>query len=224
MPFEQFSLLLEQHRERTGSHGSGFAAPGRVNLIGEHTDYTGGFVLPMAIGFRTAAVISPRRDNRITVASTNFKEQVETTFAELDTMPRNHWSAYPLGVVWSLAQENVHTSGFDLTLDGNVPLGAGLSSSASVEVATAMAVLSLSEKKLSGETIATACRRAENGFVGSSCGIMDQFVITNAQQHRALLLDCRHLTFELPPLPEGTRVVVINSMVKHSVATGSTLR
>lgn len=217
---EQYAATLQTHQKRTGQAGIAVSAPGRVNLIGEHTDYTGGFVLPVAIDFRTVAVISPRTDGQITVASTNFEEVVQTAVAEVDRMPREHWSAYPLGVVWSLGKLGVHTKGFDLTLDGNVPLGAGLSSSASVEVATAMAVLTLTSKKLAGEQIAVACRRAENEFVGSSCGIMDQFVITNAEADRALLLDCRDLTFELPPLPPQTSLVVINSMVKHSVATG----
>lgn len=217
---EDFSSTLEAHHRRTGRGGIALSAPGRVNLIGEHTDYTGGFVLPMAIDFRTVAVISPRTDGQITVASTNFEEIAQTAASEVDRMPRDHWSAYPLGVAWSLAEQGIHVGGFDLTLEGNVPLGAGLSSSASVEVATAMALLSLSSKKISGEQVAVACRRAENAFVGSTCGIMDQFVSANARAGRALLLDCRALTFELPPLPPQTRIVVINSMVKHSVATG----
>jgi galactokinase len=134
--------------------------------------------------------------------------------------PREHWSDYPAGVLWSLAQEGVTVSGFDMSLEGNVPPGAGLSSSASVEVATAMALLDRAGISLPLEKIATVCRRAENEYVGAQTGIMDQFVVAGGVEHRAMMLDCRSLGFELLPLPGEIRVVICNSMVKHEHSEG----
>lgn len=217
---EDFNKLVAEHERRFQAKSMTFAAPARVNLIGEHTDYTGGFVLPMAIGFRTVAVISRLDRSKSTIYSANFQETVDIDLNAVEKVDRKHWSAYPLGVAWALKKQGIQIPAFALTLEGDVPLGSGLSSSASVEVATAMALLALAGKHLPGEQIAVACRRAENDFVGASSGIMDQFVITNARAERALLLDCRSLAYELLPLPDHTRVVVVNSMVKHSVATG----
>ena len=195
-----------------------FAAPARVNLIGEHTDYTGGLVMPMAIGFRTIAVLSPRQDGRAVFYSRNFEGEFAIDVSSVSLDRRGEWSDYPVGVLWALAQDGVRVGGFSMTLWGDVPLGAGLSSSASVEVATAMAVLDYARVELPMEKIATLCRRAENEYVGAQTGIMDQFVVTGAVAHRAMLLDCRTLTFELLPLPEDVKVVICNSMVKHRLA------
>lgn len=219
MKVENETLLLA-HKERFGQQGRLFTAPARVNLIGEHTDYTGGFVMPMAIGFQTTAVISPRSDDRIVFYSVNYGEEVAFERADFEQGRRGHWSDYPAGVVWSLSREGIKTGGFNMTLSGDVPLGAGLSSSASVEVATAMAVQSLANRSLPLEVIATLCRRAENEYVGAKSGIMDQFVVAGAIAHRAMMLDCRSLEFNLLPLPDDVRVVIVNSMVKHAVATG----
>ena len=220
MTQEDLEALKARHQQRFGAAGRVFSAPARVNLIGEHTDYTGGFVLPMAIDFETLAVVSPLAEAVAQVASVNFDEVIEEPLQELENRHHGHWSSYPLGVAWSLKKEGVAVPGFALTLSGDVPLGAGLSSSASVEVATAMALLDRAGVTLPGSRIATLCRRAENDFVGASSGIMDQFVITNAQEDRALLLDCRSLESEAIPMPPRTRIAVVNSMVKHSVATG----
>ena len=210
---------LRAHRQRFDRNGQLFSAPARVNLIGEHTDYTGGFVMPMAIDFRTAAVISPREDGRALFYSANFEEEASSEIASLGRA-QGEWSDYPAGVLWCLLQEGIEVGGFSLTLMGDVPLGAGLSSSASIEVATAMALLGHVGVTLPMEKIATLCRRAENEYVGAKSGIMDQFVVTGAVAHRAMLLDCRSLKFELLPLPEQERVVICNSMVKHDVAAG----
>ncbi len=210
---------LRLHRQRFGLNGQLFAAPARVNLIGEHTDYTGGLVMPMAIDFRTAAVISPREDGRAVFYSANFEEEGSFEMASLG-QARGEWSDYPAGVLWSLLQEGIAVGGFSMTLMGDVPLGAGLSSSASIEVATAMALLSHAGVTLPLEKIATLCRRAENEYVGAKSGIMDQFVVTGGVEHRVMLLDCRSLGYELLPLPEQERVVICNSMVKHDVAAG----
>src|SRR5271154_3076590 len=132
---------LRLHRQRFGQVGQYFAAPARVNLIGEHTDYTGGFVMPMAIDFQTVAIVSAREDGRAVFYSANYDEEVGLEIASLGRTPAGNWSDYPAGVLWSLGKEGVAVGGFNMSLVGDVPLGAGLSSSASVEVATAMALL-----------------------------------------------------------------------------------
>src|SRR5277367_3082437 len=211
---------LQLHLRRFGEAGRAFAAPARVNLIGEHTDYTGGLVMPMAIGFRTVAVLSPRTDNRAVFYSASFDEEVSFEIASMGLTPEGRWSDYPAGVLWSLRQEGVEIGGFNMSLMGDVPLGAGLSSSASLEVAAAMALLGHAKEALPLKKLATLCRRAENEYVGAKSGIMDQFVVGGAIANRAMLLDCRSLEFELLPLPVEVRVVICNSMVKHAVATG----
>jgi galactokinase len=198
-------------------------APARVNLLGEHTDYTGGLVLPMAIPFATHATIAPRSDDRYGFTSELFTETL--TLDRDDRSPaRGIWTDYPVGVLRQLQQRNIHPPAFDLHLTGNVPFGAGVSSSASVEVASAMAMLALADITLTIEDIALLSQRAENEYVHSPCGIMDQFVITAAKAGHALLLDTHSLTYEHLPMNKGrlaeTQIVVCNSMVKHSVATG----
>jgi galactokinase len=211
---------LRMHRQRFGQVGQIFAAPARVNLIGEHTDYTGGFVMPMAIDFQTVAIVSAREDGRAVFYSANYDEEISFEIASLKRAPRRSWSDYPAGVLWSLRKEGVAVGGFSMSLTGDVPLGAGLSSSASVEVATAMALLGHAEVDLPLEKVATLCRRAENEYVGAKSGIMDQFAVAGGVEHRAMMLDCRSLGYELLPLPDHVRVVICNSMVKHAVATG----
>jgi galactokinase len=211
---------LQGHWQRFGHEGRIYAAPARVNLIGEHTDYTGGLVMPMAIDFRTVAVVSGRRDGRAVFYSANYQEEVSFEIASLARAANGRWSDYPAGVLWSLLETGISIAGCNVSLIGDVPLGAGLSSSASVEVATAMALLGHAEIELPLEKVATLCRRAENEYVGAKSGIMDQFVVAGAVAHRAMLLDCRSLAFELLPLPDQVRVVICNSMVKHAVATG----
>jgi galactokinase len=208
------------HAERFGSEGKTYSAPARVNLIGEHTDYTGGLVMPMAIGFRTVATISPRNGGKAVFYSANYGETREFDVASLSKEPHGHWSDYPAGVLWSLKQSGINVGGFNMSLEGDVPLGAGLSSSASVEVAVAIAILSQLDIKLPLEELAPLCRRAENEYVGAKSGIMDQFIVAGGVEHRAMMLDCRSLHFELLPLPSNVRVVIANSMVRHSVATG----
>jgi galactokinase len=211
---------LRVHRQRFGREGRIFAAPARVNLIGEHTDYTGGFVMPMAIDFQTVAVVSAREDGRAVFYSANYDEEIGFEIDSLTRDPTGSWGDYPSGVLWSLRAEGVAVGGFSLSLAGDVPLGAGLSSSASVEVATAMALLGHAGVELPLEKVATLCRRAENEYVGAKSGIMDQFAVAGCVANRAMLLDCRSLEYQLLPLPNEVRVVICNSMVKHAVATG----
>ena len=197
-----------------------YAAPGRVNLIGEHTDYAEGFVMPVAIDFATLAAISPRDDGKIVLFAQNFGEERSWPTAKLPTERTGHWSDYPLGVLSILAGEGYTIPAFSLSLWGEIPLGSGLSSSASVEVATATAVAGLLGVTIPGPLLARLCQRAENEFVGANCGIMDQFVSANGAAGNALLLDCRDLSYRLAPIPDSMALVIANTMVKHSIAGG----
>ncbi len=214
------SGITRKHAERFGTEPAVFLAPGRVNLIGEHTDYAGGFVMPAAIDFGTLAAITPRTDGRVVIWSENFQEQVSH---QIEGLPKNgggHWSGYPLGVVKILREAGFAVPALSLSVQGDVPLGAGLSSSASIEVATALAALSLTGANPAREEIAKLCQRAENVYVGASCGIMDQFIACNGAENHALLLDCRSLEYRLAPIPANVSLVIANTMVKHAHAGG----
>lgn len=189
-----------------------------MNLIGEHTDYSEGLVMPAAIDFRTVVAIRQRGDLRIWLRSTNMDAIVE--YARLPAKPNRDWTDYPMGVAWSLAQEGISLPGFDLDISGDVPLGAGLSSSASITVATALALLSLAGRQLSTIEIVRVCQRAENQFVGAMSGVMDPFIACAGCHDHALMLDCRTLDFQLLPIPDTVRLVIANSMVKHELAGG----
>jgi len=213
--------LAALHLASYNSPAEVFSAPGRVNLIGEHTDYSGGFVMPAAIDFSTLIAISPRTDGRLLAHSINFNEHVDKPIEELLAARAKSWSDYPAGVLWALREKGIDVSaGFSLTIVGDVPLGAGLSSSASVEVATAFAVLGTLKIEMPLSEIALLCQRAENAFVGANVGIMDQFVICCGQQDHAVMIDTRFLTYTLAPIPPDVRIVICNSMVKHSLADG----
>ena len=214
------AVLRSSHLGRFHSAPAIFAAPGRVNLIGEHTDYAEGFVMPAAIDFATLAAISPRSDGKIVLYSENFGEECSFEAANLPAKAGKHWSDYPLGVLAILAGEGCKIPGFSLSLSGDVPLGSGLSSSAALEVATALAVTSLGDISFPGPQLARLCQRAENEFVGANCGIMDQFISANGKVNHALLLDCRDLSFRLAPIPPHVALVIANTMVKHSIFGG----
>jgi galactokinase len=190
-------------------------------LLGEHTDYTGGLVLPMAIPFHTAATVTATDDDAYTFTSETFSTSRSVT--REDRSPAiDDWSDYPLGVLRELQLLGIEPPAFSLHLAGNVPFGAGLSSSASVEVASCLAMLAHAGVTLPPSEIALLCQRAENNFVHSPCGIMDQFVITAARAGHALLLNTRDLTTEHLPMNQGalaeTQIVVCYSGVKHSIA------
>ena len=206
----------------TAQDAQDFTAPGRVNLIGEHTDYTGGLVLPMAIPFSTTAELSPAVSG-YRFSSASFPGVHETSRDDTNSATGN-WSDYPVGVLREILALGIELQPFALHLRGNVPLGAGLSSSASIEVATAVALLQHAGAKLAEKDIALLCQRAENRYVGTPSGIMDQFVVTAATAGHALLLHTRDLQYELLPMNTGglagCSVVVANSMVKHSNASG----
>ena len=214
------AALIASHKESFNLDPALFIAPGRVNLIGEHTDYAGGFVMPAAINFATLAAITPRQDSKIVIQSVNFKESVEYPLGALPSKGTYHWSDYPMGVVSVLAATGVKIPAFSLTIVGDVPLGAGLSSSASIEVASMLAVLHAAGASLPPEETAKLCQKAENGYVGANSGIMDQFIACCGKKNNALLLDCRSLAYRLAPIPENLSLVVCNTMVKHSHAGG----
>jgi galactokinase len=205
-------------RQRAGSRI--YRAPGRVNLIGEHTDYNDGLVMPAAIDFSTWVEIAPRTDRTLSVFSENFDEEVEFDLDDPAPQPQRHWSDYVRGVALALEQSGYRLKGAQLQIRGEVPIGAGLSSSAAIEVASAYALLSQSGFEVAGVELARLCQQAENNFVGIRCGIMDQFIACQGQRGQALLLDCRSLEYRLLPLPENVRLVICNTMVKHELASG----
>jgi galactokinase len=195
-----------------------YRAPGRVNLIGEHTDYNDGFVMPLAIDFSTWLAIAPRADRKIVIRSENFSETVEFDLDEPNPRGSGHWSDYSRGVAVMLERAGHHLRGADILLHGEVPVGAGLSSSAAVEVAVGCALLANAGAHIDRLQLALACQRAENDFVGMRCGLMDQFISCFGEQGHALMLDCRSLEYKSLPLPEDVTVVVCNTMVKHELA------
>jgi galactokinase len=197
-----------------------FQAPGRVNLIGEHTDYNDGFVMPAAIGFSTRVAIAPRHDRKLVVRSENFAEQLEFNLDALPDKGSKHWSDYVIGVAETLAYSGSRLIGANLLVEGDVPQGAGLSSSASLEVAVGYALLDVAGDAIDLTKLALLCQKAENEFVGARCGIMDQFISSHGQSGHALLLDCRSLEHRLLPLGDEARLVICNTMVRHSISGG----
>jgi galactokinase len=198
-----------------------FRAPGRVNLIGEHTDYNDGFVMPAAIDLSVFASVWPRDDRKLEIESINFDERVEFDLDQKDPSRRGHWSDYAIGVAVMLERAGYHLRGARLQLRGEVPVGSGLSSSAAVEVATACALTGNSHLRIDERELALLCQKAENEFVGARVGIMDQFVAFFGKADKALLLDCRSLDFELLPLPDTVNLVICNTMVKHELAASA---
>ena len=212
--------VAQRFREYFGGEPKLFSAPGRVNLIGEHTDYNEGFVMPAAIGYRTQVAIASREDRTLIIRSQQAAEPFEITLGQLPARGLGQWSDYVLGVAVMLTQRGYSLSGANILVDGEVPIGAGLSSSAALEVSSALAFLSLNGLSLSLPEVAKLCRRAENEFVGARVGIMDQFVSCLGKAGHALLLDCRSLEWRLVPIPGSMRLVICNTMVKHALSTG----
>ena len=212
--------LLEKFRARFAVPAAIYRAPGRVNLIGEHTDYNDGFVLPAAIAFSCWVAAAARSDRKLVVHSENFNETVEANFDSLSPASRSHWSNYPLGVAWALESAGKRLRGANLLIVSDVPLGAGLSSSAAIEVAVGFALLRQSGLAVDTTNLAQLCQRAENEFVGAHVGIMDQFVACYGRASHALLLDCRSLEYKLVKLPPAIQLLICNTMVKHELASG----
>lgn len=210
-------LLVEYYGPGEASIVTG--APGRVNLIGEHTDYNGGYVLPFAIDRFTEAVLRPRRDRKVRVYSTAFQEETEFELPLRDPAPAGRWDDYLKGILVELAHCNGGLSfGFDGVIQGNLPIGVGFSSSASMEIALALGLSRLYEIELEDLALIELCQRAENEFVGANCGIMDQYVSLLAREGNALLLDVASLQHRYVPLAlEGISFLAIDSGIRRAL-------
>ena len=195
-------------------------APGRVNLIGEYTDFNDGFVLPMTVDRGVYIGIRPRSDDRISVISLKFDETVTYDLDTFEQPKAGHWSCYVLGVVEELRLLGLIPSGFEAVIDGNLNLGAGLSSSAAVETVTALALQTIFKFTMSRADIAALCQRVEHRYAGVMCGIMDQFASGLGRSDHALLLDCRTLSHvNIPTNLDKYRIVIISSEVKRELAS-----
>lgn len=198
------------------------AAPGRVNLIGEHTDYNDGFVLPMAIGYRTLVAARPRDDAVVRIAALDLDR--DSSFAVggvVDHAPPGDWSNYPRGVAAALQEQGLTLTGADIAFCGDVPQGAGLSSSASVEVATGLALAALAGRPDHDRMqLALAGQRAEHAYAGCHCGIMDQLVSARAEAGSALLIDCRTMACDAVAVPADVAVLIVHSGVSRGLVDG----
>ncbi|HBY58676.1 MAG TPA: galactokinase [Solibacterales bacterium] len=214
--------LLTRFRERFGGEARPrlFRAPGRVNLIGEHTDYSDGFVLPIALESACWIAAAPNGGGTLRIVSENNGESAEAAVADLGSVrPAGAWHDYVVGVAVELHKIGLPPQPLDLLIHSTVPVGAGLSSSAALEVSAALALLH--GRDLDKVELARLARRAENNFVGMPCGIMDQFIAVFGEENAALLIDCRSLDHTAAPLPEGASIIAVNSMVKHELGASA---
>ena len=214
------SLTAAFERSFQGAPDMLVQAPGRVNLIGEHTDYNDGFVLPCAIDFHTLVAARARSDRVVRVVALDYADQLDEFSLDTPIVPREDvpWANYVRGVVQMLLAHGMALGGADLALLGNVPQGAGLSSSASLEVAVGQAFKGLYRLDgLSPTDLALIAQRAENQFVGCNCGIMDQLISARGQQGHALLIDCRSLRTQAVPMPQDMAVMIIHSRVRRGL-------
>jgi galactokinase len=218
---EELVAAYQQHFGAAPTHLS--SGPGRVNLIGEHTDYNEGFVLPVALKRDVRFAFRPRNDRRVRLHSLEYGESAEFDLDNLAFNDAMLWVNYVQGIAWSLEQAGLRLNGLDAALSGNVPRGSGLSSSAAVEVGAAHAFLAAAGElsRLSGPEIARAAQRAENEYVGVNCGIMDQFISVLGRENHALLIDCRSLTYELIPMPAEAALVIGNTRASRSLASSA---
>lgn len=223
------SQLSAKFKALTGSEPRIFSAPGRVNLIGEHTDYNDGFVLPIALSQRTWVAAAPRRDRLIRCWSTSYLHrqngQKGVEFPIDETLPAAargaDWADHIRGIVACLVREKFRIGGADLLIDSDLPIGAGLSSSAALEVATGFALLKLAAEPVDLIDLALAAQRAEQEYVGTQCGIMDQYMACLGVADHALLIDCRSLEYQAVPIDlASVSVVICNTMVRHELAQG----
>jgi len=195
-----------------------YRAPGRVNLIGEHTDYNQGFVMPAAIGLYCWAAIAARADRKLQVYSSEFEDTVSVELDDTTLSRRGDWSDYVVGTALALENRGYKLSGANIVVRGQVPIGSGLSSSAAIEVAIGYALLDVSGAKIDLVQLALCCRQAENEFVGARVGIMDQFISTHGRAGHALMVDCRSLESKPLAIPPGVRMGICNTGVKHQLA------
>jgi galactokinase len=216
--------MISEFRERFGptQQPRVFRAPGRVNLIGEHTDYNLGFVLPVALEMATYIAAAPSADGKLRIYSENRQELREFDASHLGSVEHaREWTDYPIGVAQELVRAGVSIDGASLLIRSTVPDGSGLSSSAALEVSAALALLG--GREFDRLELAKLCQRAERNFVGMPCGIMDQYISIFGRAHSAVEIDCRSLGHRLVKLPEGITFIAVNSMVKHALS-GSAYR
>jgi galactokinase len=215
--------LRPRFREIYAQEPELYRAPGRVNLIGEHTDYNDGYVFPAAIDLFTWIAIAPNPDKAIRVRSENLHESVEfgVDSGALGQLPKEPWSRYVSGVARALEENGHALRGANVLIQGEVPIGAGVSSSAALEVAVGYALLANAGVRIECRKLAQLCQRAENDFVGTRCGIMDQLASACSKQDHALLLDCRSLEFRMLRVPSELRLVICNTMVKRELASSA---
>lgn len=207
--------------ERYGKEPRLFSAPGRVNLIGEHTDYNEGFVLPIAASLRTYVAAAPRTDDCFRVYSFNLRDEITFRVGEV-MAPSKSWANYVYGVAQLLSDQGHELNGADVAISSEIPRGAGLSSSAALEISFGFTLLKLNGLEIDPLALALASQAAEHKFVGTRCGLMDQLTATFAKQGQALLIDCRSLEMHSLPLPtDSETIVVCDSTVKHDLATSA---
>lgn len=195
-------------------------APGRVNLIGEHTDYNDGFVLPMAINREMWIALSPTNTPSVMIHSLDFDEPINFSLDDYEKEPDTP-ADYVKGVAWALQEEGHELSGWEGVMKGNVPIGAGLSSSAALELATARAFTAVNNIEWDATKMALLCQKAENQWVGVNSGIMDQMISAAGDAGHALLIDCRSLETQLLPLPSGTVVVILDTNTRRELVTSA---
>lgn len=209
----RFRRLYGREAERV------FRAPGRINIIGEHTDYNEGFVLPAAVNRCVLVAVRPRSDRQVRAYSVNLRREVRFHLDRLRRVARS-WANYVRGVAWALQERGARLPGVDMAIESDVPIGGGLSSSAALEVAAAYAWMRVAGLRISRRNLALLCRKAENEFVGVPCGIMDQFASAMGRRGRAVLLDCRSLEWQKIVLDDrNVRFVVADTGVRRALAS-----
>ncbi len=213
--------LIQEYKDRFDEAPVYMAiGPGRVNLIGEHTDYNDGFVLPVALHRDIRVLLRPRSDRIVRSYSLEYDSWHDFNMDEMEYDKEVLWANYLQGIVWVLEEKGIELSGMDALISGNVPRASGLSSSAALEVAVAKALLAASDQPeaIDGVPLALAAQRAENKYVGVNCGIMDQFISVLGSENQALLIDCRSLEYELIPFPAQAALVIGNTKASRSLA------
>ena len=223
IPDEIIAAFREHFSEATAP--AIYRAPGRVNLIGEHTDYNLGFVLPIALEMSCYVAIAPAEHGKLRIFSRDLDDQFEIALDAIPTAaPMRKWHDYVVGVAQQLFRAEISVPSSDIWIGSEVPTGAGLSSSAALEVSSALAFLNSRSgvpARLEQIELARLAQRAESQFVGMPCGIMDQYASVFGQEHAALKIDCRSLTHEDVPLPGGVEIIAVNSLVKHELGTSA---
>jgi len=214
----ELGQIFNKYFNDTGLKKGVFAAPGRVNLIGEHTDYNDGFVLPMAIDKEIVMIAQLRDDKEVRAYSLDYDSEVVFSLVDLEFDEDDMWANYLKGVMDEIQKMDFYLPGMNILFTGNVPKGSGLSSSAALEVVTAYTIASLNQLKIHPVEMALLCQRAENKFVGVNCGIMDQFISRLGNEGNALMIDCRSNEYELVPFAnQDYRIVICNSKVDRGL-------